>query len=79
MSRFYMNVAEPFAIIKNGKTYLRYMSYPGGSRDYDKTKLELCTYFWRGNKITLTGPNWRFIKSSTKLIKDNHCIGERSY
>lgn len=60
MGAFYMNVADPFAITKNGKTYLRFMSYPGDHMDYDKTKLKLCTYFWQGKKLSRLEPNWTF-------------------
>lgn len=74
MSHFYFHVATPFAVTKNGKTYLRFMSYPGGHRDYDKTKLELCTYFWQGKNFNLVGPNWGFVHSKNQLIHNKNCI-----
>jgi hypothetical protein len=73
MRNFYFNVADPFAIKQNGKTYLRFMTYPGGHTDYDKTKLQLCTYLWQGKQFTLTGPNWRYDKDNLVPAKD--CVG----
>lgn len=70
---FSNHIAEPFAIKLKGKTYLRFMEYPGGRMDYDKTKLMLCTYLWEGNKFTLVGPNLAFSKSTGKLIETKHC------
>lgn len=75
MSRFYMNTASPFAITKNGKTYLRFMSFPGGHADYDKTQLELCTYLWQGKQFTLAGPNWRYTSKNGNLVPALDCIG----
>lgn len=57
MNEFYKWVSDPFAMTKDGKTYLRFMNYPGTPADYDKTKLQLCTYLWQKNNIILTGPN----------------------
>ncbi len=67
MSRFYLHVANPFAIIKNGKTYLRFMEFP--YKEYDKKKLLLCTYLWEGEKITLTGPNLSFTGPNDSLVE----------
>lgn len=76
-SSFYQNVADPFAIVKNGKTYLRYMSYPGGNTDYDKSKLQLCTYLWQGKQFTLAGPNWSYTKLNDNLVSSKDCIGSQ--
>lgn len=72
---FYLHVADPFAITKNGKTYLRFMNFPGGSMDYDKTKLRLCTYLWQGKQFALAGPNWRFNKLGDHLVSAKDCVG----
>lgn len=70
---FYMYTADPFAIVAQGKTYIRFMNYPSGFT-YDKSKLVLCTYFWQKNKIVLSGPNLTFSPTSGKLIKASDCI-----
>ncbi len=77
-SSFYLHVADPFAIEKNGKTYLRFMSYPGGNMDYDKTKLRLCTYLWQKKQFTLAGPNWSFTHLNNNLVAAKDCIGSRA-
>lgn len=69
---FYLYTAHPFAVIQNGKTYLRYMSYP--YKTYDKSKLLLCTYFLYKDHIRLTGPNYTFSAKTGKLIPAITCI-----
>lgn len=49
----YSSVASPFAIIQDGKTYLRFIHLPIGETNYDQTQLRLCTYFWKGKKLNL--------------------------
>lgn len=71
MSHFYLQIATPYAIVQKGKTYLRYMEYPGGNRDYDKNKLLLCSYVWQGKekKFRWAGPELSFgIKGTTRCI-----------
>jgi hypothetical protein len=70
---FYGHTASPFAIIKGGKTYIRYMDLPA-SRNYDKTQLTLCTYLWEKNKISLSGPNYTFLPGNEKLSEAKNCI-----
>lgn len=50
LSQFHMNVAMPFAYIKDNKTYLRFMDY---SSDYKKADLQVCTYLWKINSFNL--------------------------
>jgi hypothetical protein len=76
MSDFYTHVGKPYAFIKNGKTYIRYMNIP--YKEYDIAQLQLCTYLWEGNVITLTGPNWTFDKKSGKMVPYTHCISSQS-
>ena len=71
---FYGHTADPFAIIKNGKTYIRFMDYPD-DQSYDKTKLLLCTYLWEKNKITLSEPNLTFSRTTGRLVGTNKCMG----
>jgi hypothetical protein len=70
---FYGYVARPFAVVKQGVTYIRFMDFPA-SRVYDKSRLMLCTYLWKKNKISLAGPNLSFSPTSGKLIKTKKCI-----
>lgn len=72
MSRFYLHVANPFAIVKNGKTYLRFMEYP--YKEYNKTKLLLCNYLWEDNKFILTGPNLSFTGPNGSLIEAKKAV-----
>lgn len=44
---FHLWIAKPFAYVKNGMTYLRFMDYPGSHTDYDVHKLHVTTYYWR--------------------------------
>lgn len=74
ISHFYMWVAKPFSIVKNGKTYLRFMEFPSSSQDYDKTRLGLCTYLWQGQKFILTGPNWTYAKPNGNLAEKKDCM-----
>jgi len=70
---FYGHTASPFAVIKNGKTYIRFMHFPS-PRQYDKTQLVLCTYLWKKNKISLSGPNFTFSKINGELVEAKDCI-----
>jgi len=72
---FNHHIASPFAITLNGKTYIRFMSYPAGRTEYDKFQLQLCTYLWEGNKFTLSGPNLDFSRSTGKLENTEDCPG----
>jgi len=74
MSSFYLHTANPFAITKEGKTYLRFMSYPREGKEYDKTQLLLCTYLWQGDKFILTGPNWSY-SIDGDLVETKKCLG----
>ena len=49
---FYSHLAEPFAYVLEGKTYLRFMDYPVGHTNYDPKQLHVYTYFWQGDKLT---------------------------
>jgi len=71
---FYLYTANPYAIVKNGKTYIRYMSIPYSS--YEKSQLMLCTYLWTKNHIVLSAPNLTFSPATGKLINTNQCIGK---
>ncbi len=55
MSGFYMWTAKPFLYVRNHRTYMRFMSYPGEHTDYDKSKLLVCTYQWQGKRFKLVG------------------------
>lgn len=66
---FYSYTADPFAVVKDGKTYMRFMDYP--YRSYNINKLILCTYLWEGENIKLSGPNLFF---GVKLKDSLHCI-----
>ena len=70
---FYLNIADPFAIVMQGKTYMRFMDYPP-HLTYDKSKLKVCTYLWQKDQIILSGPNLTFSPISGKLIKALNCI-----
>ena len=73
MSRFYLQVATPFAVVNHGKTLMRFMQYPAG-QDYDATKLKLCTYVWEGPKFSLASPNWTFDSKGHKVAAKD-CLG----
>ena len=77
---FYDWTADPFAIKKEGKTYLRFMNYPSTPADssdgYNTDELRLCTYLWQGNKITLSGPNLRYSIKQHKLVEATDCTVE---
>jgi len=76
---FYNWVADPFAIKKDGKTYLRFMNYPSTPADrsdgYNTDELRLCTYILQGEKITLSGPNLKYSKKQNKLVEATDCTG----
>jgi hypothetical protein len=73
MKDFHFWVADPFAIVRGGKVYLRYMDYPGEGRYYDKSQLRLCTYLWEKNRFALTGPNLRFRTRNAPLSQTKEC------
>lgn len=48
IENFYLWVANPFAITKDGKTYIRFL---------DRQTQLVCTYLWQGDNIKLIGPD----------------------
>jgi hypothetical protein len=55
-SSFYMWMPDPAVFVQNNNTYIRYMGVPPNDDAYNKAKLLVCTYLWKGGKFKLVGP-----------------------
>ena len=49
---FYSHLAEPFAYVLQGKTYIRFMDFPVSHTNYDPKLLHVYIYLWKGDKFT---------------------------
>ncbi len=70
---FYLLLGRPIAVIKNGKTYLRYLSITTGDRN-DSASYELCTYYWQEDNFSLVGPNVSIVPPEYHLQDDHDCV-----
>lgn len=69
-----MNVADPFAFVKNNKVYIRFMTFSKRDHfDYDPSGLSICTYLLQGNQLSLAGPNLAGTWPEYQLVQFDDC------
>lgn len=80
---FYGYTAKPFAIVKNKKTYLRFIDLsftePEDGSVPQGLRTTLCTYLLQKERFLLSGPNLKVSPQNGKITKSTDCVGSSSF